>query len=384
LHGIIPACAQFLRYHAEAINKVYGKVAPASGGALGLVVREALGVCGLILPWNSPLYALVNKLGPALATGNCVVLKPSEMTSLTALKLAKLSLEAGVPPGVINVVPGFGKVGAAISSHMDVDMIGFTGSTLTGRRILKASADSNMKKCALELGGKSPIIVFDDCSEDDEGFDSVVMNVFAAAFANQGQNCMCGSRLLVQRGIKDRLVKRLIENIKSGEFKTGDPLHLDTFNGPMISAQHASKVMGFVEQGKAEGAKLLVGGERSGNHVSMTIFDEVDTSMAIHNEEIFGPVLSILTFDTEKEAIELANATKYGLFASVFTLNINRAHRVSRQVVAGTVSINCYSEGDESVPFGGHKQSGFSGCDKSIMAFDNYQQVKTVWLDVVD
>lgn len=387
-----PIIVENMRYHAEAINKVYGKVSPAtSEDRLGIIVREPAGVCGLVVPWNYPLMIALSKVAPALATGNSVVLKPSEMTSLSAIRFARLALDAGVPPGVVNVVPGYGAtVGSAIAGHLDVDVCSFTGSTATGRAILRASADSNLKRCALELGGKSPVIVFDDCVGNDEGLDKIAMDVVAAAYSNSAQNCMAGSRLVVQRGIKDKLIAKVLEIIRSGELKIGDPLKLDTFNGPMISSQHMGKVMGYVEKGKAEGAKLLIGGERlanaeeypSGNFVAHTVFDEVDNSMTIAKDEIFGPVLSVLTFDTEDEAVEMANDTKYGLFAGVYTLNMHRAHRVSHRVESGLVSVNCISEGDDTMPFGGRKQSGFAGCDKSIMAFEQYQEVKTIWHEI--
>jgi len=330
----------------------------------------------LVVPWNFPLNMAAWKIGPALATGNSVILKPAELTSLSAIKLAQLARDSGIPDGVFNVVPGLGaEAGSALSAHMDVDMIGFTGSTTVGRLVLQASALSNLKRVSLELGGKSPQLVFADA----EDLDAVASHVMNAAFWNMGENCSCGSRLFVHDSIKDVLVAKLVELSQTRIM--GDPLKLETVLGPMITRQHADKVAEFIEKGKREGAKLIVGGSsRGGNFVDITIF-EATNNMEIAQEEIFGPVLCVMGFSTEEEAISMANDTKYGLAASVYTSNINTAHRVSRKLKAGNVSINCFSEGDITTPFGGYGQSGFVGRDKSIYAHEQYTELKTIWTE---
>jgi gamma-glutamyl-gamma-aminobutyraldehyde dehydrogenase len=381
LEGDVPGTADCFRYHAEAINKLYDMVAPTGPDTLGLIVREPVGVCGLIVPWNFPLLMAAWKLAPALATGNCCVLKPSELTSLSAIRLGALANQAGIPPGVLNIVPGLGtKAGVAITAHMDVDMCGFTGSTLTGRAILRAAADSNLKRVSLELGGKSPQVVFDDV----EDLDRIVGDIMSAAFWNQSENCSCGSRLIVQKGIKKELLQKMLSKVKSEDWTVGDPIKLESVAGSMISPQHMEKVLGYIQLGKDEGAKILCGGERlnalsGGDFVGLTIFDEVKNNMSIAQEEIFGPVLSVIEFETEEEAIAIANDTKYGLAASLYTSNIHRALRVSKKIRAGNVSVNCFAEGDDSTPFGGYKQSGFAGHDKSVLAHEQYQEVKTIW-----
>ena len=324
------------------------------------------------------------KIGPALATGNCVVLKPAELTSLSALRVAELACEAGVPPGVFNVIPGLGsEAGAALALHMDVDMIGFTGSVGVGRSILKAASESNIKRVSLELGGKSPQIIFPDV----EDLDEVAAEVMKAAFWNMGENCSCGSRLLVHESIKPALVEKLRALAKSSSWKLGNPLSLDTKIGSMISPVHAEKVLSYIAAGVKEGASLALGGKRvneeSGGHfVEITLFDNVTSDMKIAREEIFGPVLSIITFSTEQEAIALANDTMYGLAASLYTSSLKRAHRVSKKIRAGTVSVNCFGEGDMTTPFGGYKQSGFVGRDKSLHAHEQYTELKTIWMNL--
>lgn len=279
---------------------------------------------------------------------------------------------------MLNIVPGLGDpVGAAISGHMDIDMVGFTGSTVTGRKVLAASATSNLKRVSLELGGKSPQVVFDDAN-----LDTAVENIVNAAFWNQSENCSCGSRLIVQRGIKEELLARL--KVAAGELKVGNPIDIDTRCGAMISPQHCKKVLGYIESAKEEGASCVIGGDRvlestGGDFVGVTIFDKVTPDMKIFKEEIFGPVLSVLEFDTEEDAIRMANSTTYGLAASMYTTNVHRALRVSRKLRAGNVSVNCFGEGDDTTPFGGYKQSGFVGRDKSIFAHEQYQEIKTIW-----
>ena len=387
LSGDLPASVSCFKYHAEAIDKLFGQVTATDPGSMALVVREPLGVCGLIVPWNFPLLMAAWKLAPALATGNCVVLKPSELTSLSALRVAELAQAAGVPDGVLNVVPGYGATcGSAMSAHADIDMIGFTGSTAVGKLVLKASAESNLKRVSLELGGKSPQIVFCDA----EDLDKVAGHVMAAAFWNGGENCSCGSRLLVQKGCKEELLKRLVAKAApGGDWTVGDPLRLSSKVGSMITKAHAQKVLGYIAKGRAEGGKVICGGERvlaetGGDFVPITIFDSMRNDMTLCQEEIFGPVLSVIEFETEEEAIRIANKTMYGLAASVYTSNLNRATRVSRKLRAGTVSINCFSEGNDATPFGGFKASGFAGRDKSVHAHDAYTELKTIWYEVDD
>ena len=352
---------------------------------MALIRREPIGVCGLIVPWNFPLLMAAWKLAPALSTGCTVVLKPAELTSLSALRIADLAKKAGIPDGVLNVVPGLGPVaGAALANHMDVDFVGFTGSTAVGRTILQASGNSNLKRVSLECGGKSAQLVFNDI----ENIDSVAEHCMAAAFWNMGENCSCGSRLLVQKGMKEKLLEKMIALSRS-EWKVGNPLDINTKLGPMISPQHFSKVLGYISKGIESGANLLLGGKQilqdsGGNFVEITIFDNVTNESIICQEEIFGPVLCVIEFDTEQEAVELANETKYGLAASVYTSNVNRAVRVSRRLQAGNVSVNCFAEGDDTTPFGGYKQSGFVGRDKSIYAHEQYTELKTIWYEIDD
>mmetsp|Transcript_10205 Transcript_10205/g.16681 ORF Transcript_10205/g.16681 Transcript_10205/m.16681 type:complete len:509 (-) Transcript_10205:192-1718(-) len=382
LEGDVPETVMGIRYHAEAIDKLYDQVCPTGPDNVGLIIREPVGVVALIVPWNFPLLMAAWKIAPALATGNSVVLKPAELSSLSAIRIAGLAKEAGIPDGVINVVPGLGaETGAALSNHMDIDMIGFTGSTLVGRLVLKAAGDSNLKRVSLECGGKSAQVVFPDV----EDMDAVAEEVMSAAFWNMGENCSCGSRLLVHNSVKDALVGKLVNLSKT--WTVGSPTDLKSKLGSMISKDHANKVMGFIETGKKEGAKLIVGGTKlhestGGDFIAITIFDNVRNDMHIAQEEIFGPVLSVIGFDTEKEAIQIANDTKYGLAASLYTSNINIANRVSRKLRAGNVSVNCFSEGDCTTPFGGYKQSGFVGRDKSIFAHEQYTEMKTVWTKV--
>jgi gamma-glutamyl-gamma-aminobutyraldehyde dehydrogenase len=322
------------------------------------------------------------KIGPALAAGNSIVLKPARQTSLSAIRMAELAAEAGIPPGVFNVVTGEGPVvGQAISRHPDVDMVAFTGSTSVGRELLRYSAESNLKRVILELGGKSPQVVLEDAPD----LALVAQNAVNAAFWNMGENCSSGSRLLVHRSLKDELVKRLIDLVTT--WKVGDPSDPDTRVGPLITPDHMKTVLTYIDAGRAEGAKLVLGGKRileasGGNFVEVTIFDEVKNSMKIAREEIFGPVLSVLPFESEEEAIAIANDTPYGLAASLYTKDLGRAHRVARALRAGTVSVNCYSEGDITTPFGGFKESGFFGRDKSVAAQEQYTELKTIWIQV--
>jgi len=378
----IPDTIHCIRWHAEAADKLYDHVSPTGPENLALILREPVGVVGCVIPWNFPAQMAAWKLGPALATGNSVVLKPAELTSLSAIRMAELAAEAGVPAGVLNVVPGLGETaGQAIGRHMDVDMVAFTGSTEVGRYFLKYAAESNLKRIILECGGKSPQIVFEDAPD----LDNVANNAVGAAFWNMGENCSCGSRLIVHRKIKDELLARLVKLAKT--WKVGDPLDPENRLGAMIEKPHLEKVLGYIATGKAEGAKLIMGGKRilektGGYFVEVTIFDEVSNKMKIAREEIFGPVLSVIPFTTEEEAIALANDTNYGLAASLYTQDLNRAHRATRAIRAGTVSVNCFSEGDITTPFGGFKTSGFFGRDKSIWAHQQYTELKTIWMQL--
>ncbi|HUN91113.1 MAG TPA: aldehyde dehydrogenase [Burkholderiaceae bacterium] len=377
----VPATSRCIAWYAEAIDKVYGEIAPTRADALALVTREPMGVVGAIVPWNYPMIMAAWKLGPALATGNSVVLKPSEKSPLTAPRLAELALEAGLPPGVFNVVTGYGgEAGEALALHMDVDAIGFTGSTRTGRRMLEYAGRSNLKRVYNELGGKSANIVFAD-------YDDPARAAAAAAgsmFFNQGESCNAPSRLLVEDSIADAFVARVVE--AAARHAPGDPLDPDCVMGAIVDETQLRTVMSYIESGRAEGAKCLTGGSRAridsgGFYVAPTVFDRVDPGMTIAREEIFGPVLSVIRFRTEDEAVAIANATPYGLQAGVWSSNLGRAHRMARRLRAGTVHVNQYDEDDITVPFGGYKQSG-NGRDKSLHAFEKYTELKTTWIRI--
>lgn len=374
----VPETIHVLKWHAEAIDKLYDHSAPVGKGAMALVVREPIGVVGCVLPWNFPLLMLAWKIGPALAAGCSVIVKPAEQTSLTALRVAELAYEAGVPAGVLNIVTGTGKeVGEPIGLHADIDMVSFTGSTATGRRFLHYAAESNLKKVVLECGGKNPAVVFDDADD----LQSVAANVLNGAFWNMGENCSATSRLLVQEGVKDKLLGLIAEQIS--EWRMGNPLDPKNRLGTMISVDHFSKVSGYLDIARKEGLRIVQGGNtEEGIYVQPTVIDGVTPNSALFREEIFGPVLCVTTFKTEAEAIALANDTDYGLAASVYSGKLNRAIRVSRAVRAGTVTVNCFGEGDATTPFGGYKQSGFGGRDKSVFALDQYTELKTIWIDV--
>lgn len=377
----LPDVVNNIRWYAEAIDKVFGKISPTGDGNLGLIVREAVGVVGMVLPWNFPAGTLSWKIGPALASGNSIVVKPAELASLSTLRIAELAFEAGVPAGVFNVVPGLGHVaGKALGLHPDVDMLTFTGSTEIGRQFLRYAADSNLKKVVLECGGKSPQIVMGDVGDQ---IEQIAENLAGAAFWNMGQNCTCGSRILVQSSIKDVFLDALVR--VTAQWKVGQPTDRSTKLGPLIEASALKRVLGAIETSKAEGAKIVAGGnqalkETGGWFVEATVVDQVKPGMAIARDEIFGPVVAVMSFDTEEEAVRLANDTAYGLAATVFSNDINVAIRMARKVQAGTVAVNGYGEGDISTPFGGYKSSGFGGYDKGIEAFDQYTQLKTIWV----
>lgn len=376
----IPEVVHTLSWHAELIDKIYDQTAPVGPNAVAMVVREPIGVVGAVLPWNFPLLMLAWKMGPALAAGCSMIIKPAAQTSLTALRIAELASEAGLPDGVLNVLTGTGaEVGAAIGLHNDIDMVTFTGSTDTGRRFLRYSADSNLKEVVLEMGGKNPCVVLDDA----EDLDRVAEQVVQAAFWNMGENCSAGSRLIVQSGIKAALMDRIVNHAR--QWRTGDPLDPGNHLGALVDKHHFAKVNAYLEAGKKAKHELLLGGEtRDGAYILPTIFDNVSAGDALAQEEIFGPVLSVITVNSYDEAINVANDSPYGLAASVFTSNAKKSMRAAQALRAGTVTVNCFGEGDITTPFGGYKQSGFGGRDNSIHAHDQFTQIKTIWLDLSD
>ncbi|OOY05955.1 aldehyde dehydrogenase [Thioclava sp. F28-4] len=370
----LPETIHCLSWHAEVIDKIYDQVAPASDDHIAMVVREPIGVVGLVLPWNFPLLMLAWKIGPALASGCSVIVKPAEETSLTALRVAELAIEAGLPKGVLNVLPGSGsEVGEPLGRHMDVDMISFTGSTATGKRFLSYSAESNAKEVVLEMGGKNPAIVMDDA----ENLDRVAQHIVNGAFWNMGENCSASSRLIVQSGIKEELLTRIAHHAKA--WNVGDPLDPATRLGALVSPAHYDKVCSYLEQAQT----MVFGGKAEKGFVEATVI-EADADSRLAREEIFGPVLTVLSVESFDEAIALANDTEYGLAASLFTANAKRALRGAWALRAGTVTVNSFGEGDISTPFGGWKQSGFGGRDNGIHAHDQYTQLKTIWLDLSD
>lgn len=372
--GDVGACIGCLRYYGGWADKIHGKVITTGEGTFCYTKREPVGVCGQIIPWNFPLLMWAWKIGPAIATGCTVVLKTAEQTPLSGLVAATLIKEAGFPPGVVNVLSGFGKTaGAAISSHMDIDKVAFTGSTLVGRTIMKAAANSNLKKVTLELGGKSPNIVFADADIDD-----AISWVNFGIFYNHGQCCCAGSRIYVQEGIYDKFVERFKE--RAAKNVVGDPFDEKTFQGPQVSQLQYDRIMEYIEAGKSEGAKVEIGGERHGDlgyFIQPTIFSNVEPSMKIMQEEIFGPVCSIAKFKDLEDVLEIGNNTTYGLAAAVHTKDLNTAIKASDGLKAGTVWVNSYNVLHWSLPFGGFKQSGI-GRELGKAALDNYTQVKTV------
>ncbi|EEH18549.1 aldehyde dehydrogenase [Paracoccidioides brasiliensis Pb03] len=369
-----------IRYYGGWADKIHGKVIDTDTDSFNYTRHEPIGVCGQIIPWNFPLLMWSWKIGPVVATGNTVVLKSAEQTPLSALYAAKLVVEAGFPPGVINIISGFGRVaGAAISSHMDIDKVAFTGSTLVGRQILQAAAKSNLKKVTLELGGKSPNIVFNDAD-----IDNAISWVNFGIYFNHGQCCCAGSRILVEEGIYDTFLERF--KARALQNKVGDPFHQDTFQGPQVSQLQFDRIMGYIREGKAAGAKVEIGGERLGNegyYIQPTIFSNVTEDMKIVKEEIFGPVCCVQKFKNEDEAICIANNTSYGLAAAVHTTDLNTAIRVSNELKAGTVWVNNYNMLSYQTPFGGFKESGL-GRELGEYALDNYTQVKAVRIRLGD
>jgi aldehyde dehydrogenase (NAD+) len=370
-----------LRYYAGWTTKLQGDTLPVRGNYLNYTLREPLGVVGAIIPWNFPLLMAVWKVAPALACGNTLVLKPAEQTPLSALELAAVAAEAGMPAGVLNVVPGYGETaGAALVAHAYVDKIAFTGSTAVGRHIMREAAGT-LKKVSLELGGKSPNIVLADAD-----LEAAARGAFSAIFYNNGQCCTAGSRLLVHESARDALVAKLVD--RAAKMQPGDPLDPKTRLGPVISQEQLDRVLGYIAKGRDEGAELLVGGGRAeyngeerGYWLQPAVFAGVQEEHCIAREEIFGPVLSVLTFSDEDEALAMANRSEYGLAAGVWTQDIRRAHRFARELQAGTVWINTYHPGDAASPFGGYKQSGF-GRELGEYSLDLYTQIKSVWVDL--
>ncbi|MEX3937068.1 aldehyde dehydrogenase [Paraburkholderia phymatum] len=371
----VPGAAYCVEWFAEAIDKVGGEVVPADHHLVGFVTREPLGVVAAVVPWNFPILMASWKFGPALAAGNSVVLKPSEKSPLSAIRVAQLALEAGIPAGVFNVVPGGGEAGKLLALHRDVDCLAFTGSTNVGKLIMQYAGQSNLKRVWLELGGKSPNIVLPDCPD----LDRAAKTAAGAIFYNMGEMCTAGSRLLVHRDIKDVFLDKLVEAARG--YIPGNPLDPKTSMGAIVDQLQLDRVLAYIEAGRAE-AKLLHGGSRvqqesGGFYIEPTVFDVSQHDAKIAREEIFGPVLSVITFDSIDEAVKIANDSDYGLAAAVWTANLTTAHEVARRLRAGTVWVNCYDEGgDMNFPFGGYRQSG-NGRDKSLHALEKYTELKS-------
>lgn len=369
-------------WYGEAADKLYDDIAPTGPKALGLITREPIGVVGSVTPWNFPMMINSWKLAPALVAGNSVVLKPAEQSPLSALRVAELALEAGIPPGVLNVVPGYGETaGRALGLHPDVDGITFTGSTEVGKLFLQYAGQSNMKRVSAETGGKTPNIIFADAPDLAFAIGAVGFSIFW----NTGEMCIAGSRLLVERSVYDRVVEEVGE--LAGSWMPGDPLDPATKAGPIVDQNQLDRVLHYVQRGHEQGARLVSGGNRAmadtgGYYVEPTVFADVTNDMDIARDEIFGPVLSIIPFDTEQEALAIANETRYGLSAAVWTSNLGRAHRMSAALKAGTVWVNNFDTSDITAPFGGYKESGFGGKDKSLLALDKYTNVKTTWINL--
>ncbi len=366
------------QWYGELIDKVFGKVGPTEPSITSLIVKEPIGVVAGIVPWNFPLMMAVWKMAPALAAGCSVIIKPAEDTPLTAIRVARIAQEAGIPDGVLNVLPGYGDVGEALGRHKDVDAVSFTGSTEVGGYFLKYSSESNLKPVALEMGGKSPFIVLEDAKINDDLID----NAINSAFWNGGQNCSANMRQIVHKKVKDEFLHKVIKRVK--KIKVGDPLNVKSNMGSMISKGHLQTVDGYIQSGIDEGAKLLSGGisdsKQKGFYAKPTLFDGLKENMTIAQEEIFGPVLGILTVKNDEEALKVASNSKYGLHASVFTQDINRAFHLAKSLPCGTISVNTFSEGDIKTPFGGYKQSGSLSRDQGTEALNSFLQTKTIWI----
>ena len=377
--GEMWAAGECFRYYSGWPTKIFGETNPTDENTFIYTLREPMGVCGAIIPWNFPLVMAAWKVAPALACGNTVVLKPAEQTPLTAIRLAELCLEAGVPEGVVNVVTGFGEeAGHAIAEHTDIDKVAFTGSTEVGRKILHAS-EGNLKRVSLELGGKSPNIVFSDANMKRASIGSMM-----GVFVNSGQVCTAGTRILVEKSVHDDFVEALVG--ATAHMKLGHPLDEETGMGPVVSEEQLERVTGYIEIGKTEGAEIVTGGERAtdlgdGYFVQPTIFAGVSNDMRIAQEEIFGPVAAVIPVDDVDEAIRVANDTIYGLAAAVWTSDVSKAHKVARGIKAGTVWVNTAGPLDPGVSFGGYKQSGF-GRELGVHSIETYTQTKTVWMNL--
>lgn len=376
----IPGSVANIKFFAETIDKIEGAVTATATDVFHYILRQPLGVVGLIVPWNYPLMMAAWKLGPALATGNSVILKPAEQTPLSAGLLAELFVEAGGPPGVLNVVHGLGEeIGKAMGLHLDIDKIGFTGSTEVGKLLMTYSGQSNMKRITTECGGKTPQIILADYDD----LDTAVTAGVTGIYGNMGEMCNAGSRIMVQRALYEEYVERFVAKTKA-MMKIGDPLDPETTIGPMVTSEHQARVLSYVDIGKSEGAKLIFGGGKglpSGAYVEPTLFTNVNNSMRIAREEIFGPVAAILPFDTVDEALEVANDSIYGLAAAVWTRDLKQAHRFARDLESGFVWVNAFDAGDTTSIWGGFKQSG-NGRDKCLEALTQYTQTKSVWINL--
>ncbi len=376
----VPSAVNTIRWSGEVIDKIYGEIAPTPQNTLALITRLPLGVVAAIVPWNFPLSTTAWKLGPSIASGNSVILKPASNTPLTAIRIASLASEAGLPDGVLHVLPGpGGSLGQHLSTHMDIDGQTFTGSTPVGKQLMQSAGQSNLKRTFLELGGKSPNIVFPDAD-----LNKAAAMAAVAVFYNAGQTCTAGTRLIVHESIMDQFMEKVTQNAQA--WMPGNPLDPTTAMGPLIDKAQYTNVSGYVNVGRDEGANLLFGGNRlleesGGFYLEPTIFTNVESSMSIAQEEIFGPVLSVISFEKSEEAISIANDSIFGLAGAVWSRDINTAHKVAKAIRVGTMGINNYFGGDITVPFGGFKQSG-NGRDKSIHAFDDYTELKTTWIEL--
>lgn len=377
LHEIGNEVANFFQWYAELVDKSFGKVAPTGEDALALIVKEPAGVVGLVLPWNFPLLMAAWKLAPALAAGCSCIVKPAEQTPLSAIRLAELAREAGVPDGVLSILPGMGETtGQAIGRHADIDIVSFTGSTEVGGYFLRYAGESNLKVVGLEMGGKSPFIVLDDADLTDD----LIEHAATSAFWNGGQNCSANMRQIVDAAVAESYLEKVTARAKA--YTVGDPLDPATDIGAMVTQEHMARVTGYIDKGRSEGGRLLTGGARSGTgyFVEPCVFGDLTPDMTIAREEIFGPVLGVLPVNGMDEALRLAMDTDYGLHATVFTRDIDRALHMARRLPCGTVSVNGFSEGDIKTPFGGYKRSGSLARDNGVEAMDQYLQTKTIWI----